>query len=91
MANTLMDTLAPSSSTDARSAPAAVAFAITPDNSNDLAVYTRGIMVNVAGNIVVDFVQSGSSITLTLLAGQIYPFHLKRVRSATATGLVGLA
>jgi hypothetical protein len=85
--------LFPSPSTDQRSAPAAIAFAITPSDGNDLTIYTRGLMVNVAGNVVVDFVTSGTSITLTLLAGIVYPFHVKRVysTSTTATGITGFA
>lgn len=73
-----------------RTAPAANAVAVTPNDSTDLTNYTRGLMVNIAGDVVVDFAQSGSTITLTLAAGVVYPFHIRRVRSTgtTATGII---
>lgn len=73
-------------------APFDHAFAVTPNDSADLAIVTRGIMVNVAGDVSVIFVDSDSAVTLTLLAGIAYPFRIKRVRSTntTATGITGL-
>jgi hypothetical protein len=77
---------------DAPSSPAPNAAAVTPSDSTDLTNFARGLMVNVAGDVSVDFVDSGSSIILTLLAGVVYPFQVKRVRSTgtTATGITAL-
>jgi hypothetical protein len=50
-------------------------------------------MVNAAGDVKVDFVDSGTAIVLPgLLVGVVYPFRVKRVydTGTTATGLVGL-
>lgn len=67
-------------------------FAITPDNGNDLATYTRGIYVGVSGDISIDGVGGGTSIVLqNLAAGVWHPIRAKRVRSTgtAATGIVG--
>lgn len=67
------------------------AEAITP-HASDLIQETRAIMVNVDGDVVVRFAQSSADVTLTLVAGQIYPFGIVAVRVAgtTATGITGL-
>lgn len=72
--------------------PAESAVAITPDDETDLGNNTRALMVNVAGDVVVDFVTTGESITLTLAAGVVYPLRVKRVRATgtTATGITAL-
>lgn len=74
--------------------PATRAFAITPNDGADLAVFTRGLYIGVAGDVVVDMVDSGASITFTALAaGVIHPLRVKRVRATgtTATNIVGVA
>src|SRR5690349_4647525 len=45
--------------------PAARCAAVTPADGADLANNTRALMVSVAGDVVVDFVTTGSSVTLT--------------------------
>ena len=73
-------------------APADKYIAITPHDSTNLAISTRGIFVGGAGNLVaVD--EDGNAVTFTgVLAGVVYPLRCKRVNdtNTTATGLVGL-
>lgn len=73
-------------------APADKYFAITPHDSTNFSVSTRGIYVGGAGNLVaVD--EDGNAVTFTgLLAGVVYPIRCKRVNSTstTCTSLVGL-
>jgi hypothetical protein len=74
-------------------APAVSGFAITPSDSVDLAVTTRGLLVGGAGDVKVDFEDIGTGVVLPgLLAGVVYPFCIKRVylSSTSATNLVGL-
>lgn len=54
---------------------------------------TRGLIVNVAGNVKADFVGGSTGITLTLLAGVIYPLRLTKIykTGTTATGITGLS
>ncbi len=65
-------------------------FAITPHDSNELTATTRGISANVAGAAVLVFYDD-SEATFTMLAGVVYPFRVKQVKSTgtTATGLYG--
>jgi hypothetical protein len=75
--------------------PADTAFAVTPNDSADLALYTRGIYVGVAGTVKVDMVNSGTVEFLNLAAGVIHPIRAKRiyatVTGSIATGIVGVA
>lgn len=72
--------------------PAQNAAAITPNDSTDLTNYARALYVGVTGDIVVDLVQSGSSITIKAAPVGILPISVKRVRSTgtTATNLLAL-
>lgn len=72
---------------------AGAAFAITPDDSVDLSVTTRGLWVGGAGNVRVLFDRDSSPVTLVgVTAGSLLPIRVKRVYSTgtTATSLVGL-
>lgn len=73
--------------------PADIGFDITPHNTNDLAVYTRGIYVGVSGDVKVDLVNSGTITFANLAAGIIHPIRAKRVYATgtAATGIVGVA
>lgn len=74
------------------SGPARNAAAVTPSDSTDLPVFARALTATGAGTVSVDFVGSGSSISLQLEAGAFLPVCVKRVRSTgtTATGIVAL-
>ena len=73
------------------SSPADNAAAVTPHDDNDLSYVTRGIMVGVAGNIVVNM-QGGQTTTIAVIPGTIYPLRVTRVKatSTTATGIVAI-
>lgn len=69
------------------------AFAVTPHDTNELSVVTRAILVGGAGNVNGTFANDSTTVTLTgLLAGVVYPFRLKLIRSTltTATNITGL-
>jgi hypothetical protein len=73
--------------------PAENAAAVTPSDSTDLTTSARGLYIGGDGNVVVDMVGTGSTITFTgLTAGTILPVRVKRVRSTntTATPIVAL-
>ena len=66
-------------------------FAITPNDSADLAYITRGINVAISGNVKVTG-PDGSIATLYLVAGIIHPMRVQRLwaTNTTATGIVGV-
>ena len=67
------------------------AFSITPDDGNDVAIETRGLVAQVAGNVKVTM-KTGATVTLGIAAGVVIPVRVTRVwaTGTTATGLVGL-
>jgi len=74
--------------------PAQKAFAITPNDTTDLAVTTRAIYTGAGGTIVCTLAGDSSSVTFTNVpAGSILPIRVMRVLSTgtTAVGLIGLA
>jgi len=73
--------------------PAESAVSITPDNSTDLAISTRGVYVGVTGDLKVDMVGGSSGITFVGLAsGVIHPIRAKRVYATgtTASSIIGV-
>lgn len=66
-------------------------FAITPDDTQDLPVVTRGLNAATAGTLHVTM-RDGSEITLSVAAGVILPLRAARVWASgtSADGLVGL-
>lgn len=81
------------SNTDSITAPAASGYAITPNDSTDLSVACRAIWVGGAGNIYINFVNSGTNVGLIgINAGVMVSVRAKRVYSTntTATNLVCL-
>lgn len=71
--------------------PASGAVAITPDATATFTP-TRGIMCAAAGTVACKFADTAADVSLTLLAGTIYPFSIVAVRitGTSATGIVGL-
>lgn len=66
-------------------------FDITPNDSVDLTIATRGLYVGVTGNVKVTTVR-GDTVTLVGLASGIFhPIRVARVHSTgtTATSIVG--
>lgn len=69
------------------------AFAITPNDSSDLAQPIRGLYIGGAGNIVVLFEGDTSPVTLVgLVAGVVHPLAVKKVfaTGTTATSIIGV-
>lgn len=74
--------------------PAQKAFAITPDDANDLAYTTRAIYTGKGGTLVCTLLEDSSDTTFTNLpAGMVLPIRVKRVKATGTTAsmdLVGL-
>jgi hypothetical protein len=72
--------------------PITSAFAITPNDSTDLAEITLSLWVSVAGAVKVTM-YDGSTVTYANLTAGRHPLRVKRVWSTgtAATGLVGEA
>jgi len=73
-------------------APAADAFAITPNNSADLAVAARAVYVGGAGDLEVVTLAGTTVLFAGVPSGTTIPCSVARVRAAntTATSIVGL-
>jgi hypothetical protein len=67
------------------------AESITPHATNELTNVTRGISVNVSGNVGLIPAGDSAAVTVYLAAGMIHPIRVKAVRVAntTATGIIG--
>ncbi len=74
------------------SSPAASVFAITANDSADLAQFTRALNVATSGAVHLETVE-GDEATVFIAAGIAFPVRAKRIfaTGTTATGLVGLA
>jgi hypothetical protein len=73
--------------------PANGAFAITPHDTNELAMIPRALYIGGSGNLVVVLAGDTVAVTFTgLIAGAILPIRPKIVKSAstTATYILGL-
>lgn len=72
------------------SSPVTGAFAITPNDSTDLAEVTLSLYVSVAGAVKVTMFD-GSVVTYATLTAGRHPLRVKRVwaTGTAATGLVG--
>lgn len=72
-------------------APARSAVAITPDNSNDLAIVPRALYIGVSGDVKVDMVDGG---TVTFVAASVgeHPWQVLRVydTGTTATNIIAI-
>jgi hypothetical protein len=75
----------------ALSSPASKAFAITPNDTADLAVSTRGLWIGGDGSVKITTVD-GDTVTLSGCgAGTVVPVRVKRVfaTGTTATNILG--
>jgi hypothetical protein len=74
--------------------PATNAYLVAPNDSADLPVTTRALMVNADGSVKMEFAKdpSGSFVTIALKAGQTYPFRIRKIYSngTNATGITAL-
>lgn len=74
-------------------APCVSAFAITPHDTNDLAITTRGLYVGGTGDVKVDMADTGTAVVFTAMAaGVIHPIRVTRVYNTDtdATAIVGV-
>lgn len=81
-----------SQSDPATQAPASSAFEITPNDSEEFLVVTRGIYVGGAGTVVAKLASDSSTVTFSSVpAGAVLPIRARLVTTAsTATNMVGL-
>lgn len=76
--------------------PVVIAAAVTPDDDTDLSWPTRGVYIGGAGDLEVHMVGDDGTPTAVvfsnLVAGQVYPFSVRRILAGntTATGIVAL-
>lgn len=72
--------------------PAVNAFAVTPNDSTDLATATRGIYAGGAGDLKVTTLGGDTVTFVGLAAGVIHPIRVARVfaTGTTATNIVGV-
>ena len=69
------------------------AYAITPSDSADLSVLTRGLYVGTAGNVAVILALDSVAVTFVgVPAGSLLPIRVKRLMATntTATNLVAV-
>lgn len=72
--------------------PAERAVPVTPSDTTDLAYYSRALYIGSSGDVTV-IMQGGQTVTFTgMVAGQIYPLRVGRVKAAgtTAAAIVAL-
>jgi uncharacterized protein (UPF0261 family) len=74
-------------------APATTAFAVTPDDDDELSEVTRALYVGVAGDVAVVMAEGSSAVTFVgVPAGSILPLRVKKIMATNtdATDIVGL-
>lgn len=67
------------------------AVAITPSDSSNLPIITKGFTVAATGTLKADFADSGTVTMTALVVGTVYPMAIKKVYATgtTATGIIG--
>lgn len=77
------------SQTPGLESPASHLVAVTPDDSTDLAISSRGINVATSGSVRVTTI-SDDTETVYIAAGTAFPVRVKRIwaTGTTATGIV---
>ncbi len=79
------------SAADSLEQPYRRAVAITPHASTELAEVTRAIVATDSGTAPLLFKDDTVEVTVTLVAGVVYPFRVRRVGTGGgAAGIVGL-
>lgn len=78
---------------DAVSAPARDAFAVTPHNTEPLRRLPKALLVGGAGIVTLRAVDATADVAVAAAAGQLIPIRASHVRAAgtTATQIVALA
>lgn len=67
------------------------ASAITPSDANNLTRITKAFTISVAGDVKVDFADSGTVTMTGLVVGTVYYMAVRKVYATgtTATGIIG--
>lgn len=67
-------------------------FDITPSDTEDLAVPTRGLYVGTTGDVTVDMLSGDTLTFVSLTGGIIHPIRVRRVyaTSTDATDIIGI-
>lgn len=81
------------SDSDSVTGPARVAYAITPHDTQELAMVTKAVCIGASGTLCFRAMHSTADVTLNVVAGQILPVRISHIRATgtTAAGLVGLS
>lgn len=82
------------STSDSITAPARQAFAISPDDTQDLSTFTKAIYVGAGGDVVIRPIGSASDVTFAnVQSGTILDVRCRAIRQSgtTAADIVGLA
>jgi hypothetical protein len=76
-----------------RIAPGSKAFAITPNDSDDLAEAARAVYIGTGGNVTCILADDSSSVLFTAISsGTMLPIRVKKVfdTGTTASDIVGI-
>jgi hypothetical protein len=82
------------STSDSLVAPARQAFGITPNDSQDLTLFTKAIYVGTGGSITLRTVNSDADVVFNnVQSGSILDIRCRAIRTTgtSAAGIVGLA
>lgn len=71
--------------------PAREMFLITPHDTNEVSPIPKAIRCNVAGNVTLRAMESGSDVTFAMVAGEVLPVRARFIRASTTATLHGLA
>ena len=73
-------------------APAAGALSVTPNDSTNLAIASRGLYIGVQGNVAVEMMLGGVVTFLAVPAGTVLPIQVVKVMNTdtTATSIIAL-
>ena len=72
-------------------APAADAVSITPHDTNDLAIVSRGIYIGGSGDLKVDMLDGATVTFVGLTAGIVHPIRVTRIYDTGTTAISILA
>lgn len=78
---------------DPLSEPMRTAFLVTPSDTADLAVMTRGVYCGGAGNLKVDMADGTTVVFTAVPIGYVLPIRARRIYATltTSTLIIGLA
>ena len=75
--------------TNAAYAPFADVLDVTASDATTYDPPLRGLIVNVAGNVVIETVKGDAEATIAAVQGQVIPALITKVKAATTATVVG--